>query len=82
MHFEDEMLKTIDGISKQNRYYHISILMLDGIREVLIISTERDLEFFKMLLGDGKQLRMKFSYEIQERAVGIAEAFIIGEDFI
>ncbi len=63
-------------------YYPLSVLMLGGIREVLIISTKRDLEFFKMLLGDGSQLGMAFSYKVQEEAGGIAEAFIIGEDFI
>ncbi|WP_236896263.1 glucose-1-phosphate thymidylyltransferase RfbA [Clostridium beijerinckii] len=63
-------------------YYPLSVLMLGGIREVLIISTKRDLEFFKMLLGDGSQLGMEFSYKVQEEAGGIAEAFIIGEDFI
>lgn len=63
-------------------YYPLSVLMLGGIREVLIISTKRDLEFFKLLLGDGSQLGMKFSYKVQEEARGIAEAFIIGEDFI
>jgi len=63
-------------------HYPLSVLVLGGIREILIISTKRDLEFFKILLGDGSHLGMKFSYEIQERAGGIAEAFIIGEDFI
>lgn len=63
-------------------YYPLSVLMLGGIREVLIISTERDINFFKELLGDGSQLGMNFSYEVQKKPVGIAEAFIIGEDFI
>ena len=63
-------------------YYPLSALMLGGIREVLIISTERDIEFFKELLGDGSQLGMKFSYKVQQKPAGIAEAFIIGEDFI
>jgi glucose-1-phosphate thymidylyltransferase len=56
--------------------------MLGGIKEVLIISTERDLTFFEELLGDGSQLGMEFSYKVQHKSAGIAEAFIIGEDFI
>lgn len=63
-------------------YYPLSVLMLAGIREVLIISTERDIEFFKGLLGNGDQLGMKFSYKVQKQPGGIAEAFIVGEDFI
>ena len=63
-------------------YYPLSVLMEAGIREVLIRTTPRDNETFKTLLGDGSQWGMKFEYKIQEKPNGLAEAFIIGEDFI
>ena len=63
-------------------YYPISVLMEAGVREVLIISTPRDVVTFKELLGDGLQWGMNFQYKVQEKPNGLAEAFIIGEEFI
>jgi glucose-1-phosphate thymidylyltransferase len=63
-------------------YYPLSVLMLAGITEILIISTPRDIVGFKELLGDGSKLGMKFEYTIQDKPNGLAEAFVLGKDFI
>lgn len=78
------------GISKQLLtvydkpmiYYPLSTLLLAGIKEILIISTKRDLPHYKEILGDGFELGVKFSYTMQETPDGLAQAFILGEDFI
>ena len=63
-------------------YYPLSVLMLAGIREVLIISTPEDTPIYRELLGDGKRIGMHLAYKVQEAPRGLAEAFILGEDFI
>lgn len=63
-------------------YYPLSVLMLAGIREVLIISTPRDIKLFEELFGDGSWLGMRFEYAVQEKPRGLADAFIVRKDFI
>lgn len=63
-------------------YYPLSVLMLAGIREILIISTPEDTPVYEKLLGDGSSLGLKFSYKVQDKPRGLADAFIQGEDFI
>ena len=63
-------------------YYPLSVLMLAGIKEVLVISTPEDTPVYEQLLGDGSRLGMKLAYKVQETPRGLADAFILGEEFI
>jgi len=87
---ETRLYPLTKGVSKQlipvydkpTVYYPISTLLQAGIKDILIITTPIDLDNFKRLLGDGSQLGIKFSYKIQEKPRGLADAFIVGEEFI
>ena len=74
--------QTLPIYDKPMIYYPMSVLMLSGIQDILIISTPRDIKAFEELFGDGSSLGLNITYAIQEKANGIAEAFIIGEEFI
>ena len=63
-------------------YYPLSVLMLAGINDILIISTPEDISLYQRLLGDGSKLGVKFTYCIQEQPRGLAEAFILGENLL
>ena len=63
-------------------YYPVSVLLLAGIREILIISTPEDIGNYEKLLGDGSNLGVRFQYKVQEKPRGLADAFILGEEFI
>ena len=63
-------------------YYPLSTLMLAGVRDILIITTPEDLENFKKLLGDGNNLGISLHYKIQDKPQGLAQAFLIGENFL
>ena len=67
---------------KPTIYYPLSVLMLAGLREILIISTARDVPMIQMLLGDGGELGLNITYKVQDRPAGIAQAFLIAEEFI
>ena len=63
-------------------YYSMSVLMLSDIRDIMLITTPQDMPSYKRLLGDGREFGLRLSYAVQERPDGLAQAFIIGEDFI